>query len=76
LGQLPYGTAIVKIFQTNPIKTPLTPYYKTPEFDKTVAQDEYVRCQPFDEEKVFYDIKSRNAKMLKRNKPDFDSFGF
>ncbi|MDD4815624.1 MAG: type IV secretory system conjugative DNA transfer family protein [Clostridia bacterium] len=76
LGQLPYGTAIVKIFQTNPIKTAFTPYYKTPEFDKTVAEDEYVKCQPFEEEKVFYDIKQRNAKMLKRNKPDFDSFGF
>ena len=77
LGQLPYGTAIVKIFQTNPIKTEFTPYYKTPEFDKSVAEDEYVQCQPFDEQKVFYDIKERNNKILRHSKPtDFDAFGF
>lgn len=75
LGQLPYGTGIVKIFQTNPIKTPFTPYYKVPEFDQSQAVEEYVQAKPFNEREVFYDIKERNRIIYKPKMPNFDDFG-
>jgi type IV secretion system protein VirD4 len=75
LGQLPNGTAIVKIFQVNPIKTELTPWYKTPQFDKRKAVDRYVPSQFLDEEKVYYDISQRNRKLSRRG-GSFDGFDF
>lgn len=74
LGQLPYGTGIVKIFQTNPIKTPFTPYYKVPEFDQTKVVEEYVQAKPFNEREVFYDIAERNRIIYKPKMPNFDDF--
>ncbi|MDD4686117.1 MAG: type IV secretory system conjugative DNA transfer family protein [Clostridia bacterium] len=76
LGQLPYGTGIVKIFQINPIKTPFTPYYKVPEFDQSKAAEEYVKTQPFNERDLFYDIGERNKVIYKPKMPDFDDFDF
>ena len=74
LGQLPQGTCIVKIFQSNPIKVPFTPYYKIPEIDSSVLEDEYAPSQPFDEEAIFYDVKNRNKIVLKKS--GFDPFDF
>lgn len=76
LGQLPYGTAIVKIFQNDPIKTEFTPYYNTPEFDKSKMGEEYIEVKPFDEAKIFYDIRERNKLVYKNSSNNFDSFGF
>ena len=76
LGQLPQGTAIVKIFQNDPIKTPFTPYYKIPEIDSSVLEDEYVPSQPFDEEKIYYDVKKRNSLIFKPKSSGFDPFDF
>ena len=75
LGQLPNGTAIVKIFQVNPIKTELTPWYKTPQFDKRKATEKYVQSRFLDEETVYYDIAVRNKKMRGSSNP-FDDFDF
>lgn len=75
LGQLPNGTAIVKIFQVNPIKTELTPWYKTPQFDKRKATEKYVQSKFLDEESVYYDIAVRNRK-LRSTKSSFDDFDF
>ena len=74
LGQLPYGTGIVKIFQTNPIKTPFTPYFKVPEFDQTKVAEEYVQARPFNEREIFYDITERNKIIYKPKMPNFDDF--
>ncbi|MDD3397238.1 MAG: type IV secretory system conjugative DNA transfer family protein [Clostridia bacterium] len=74
LGQLPYGTGIVKIFQTNPIKTPFTPYFKVPEFDQTKIAEEYVQSKPFNEREIFYDITERNKIIYKPKMPNFDDF--
>ena len=75
LGQLPQGTCIVKIFQNDPIKTPFTAYYKTPEFDTTILEDEYFPSRPFDEEAIYYDVKNRN-KIILKPKGGFDPFDF
>lgn len=76
LGQLPNGTAIVKIFQVNPIKTELTPWFKTPQFDKRKAIDKYVPSKFLNEAEVYYDIVKRNRKVANSVKPDFDDFDF
>ena len=76
LGQLPNGTAIVKIFQVNPIKTELTPWYKTPQFDKRKAADKYVPSKFLDEQEVYYDISVRNRKLTKNSSSSFDDFDF
>ncbi|MDD3862650.1 MAG: type IV secretory system conjugative DNA transfer family protein [Clostridia bacterium] len=74
LGQLPYGTAIVKIFQVHPIKTGFTPYYEVPEFDKSEISEEYIKAQPFNEAEVFYDIRKRNMLIYKPRSSRFDGF--
>lgn len=76
LGQLPNGTAIVKIFQVNPIKTELTPWYKTPQFDKRKAADKYVPSKFLDEQEVYYDISVRNRKLTRNSPSSFDDFDF
>ena len=75
LGQLPNGTAIVKIFQVNPIKTELTPWYKTPQFDKRKAVENYVPSKFLDEQEIYYDIAVRNRK-FSRARGGFDDFDF
>lgn len=77
LGQLPNGTAIVKIFQVDPIKTELTPWYKTPQFDKRKAVDEYVQSKFLDEQQVYYDIAVRNRTVMRgAARSSFDDFDF
>lgn len=77
LGQLPYGTAIVKIFQVNPMKVAFTQYFKIPEFDKRMAAEEYAPSRSLDEEKIYYDIKQRNKKVYKSSgSVSFDDFDF
>lgn len=76
LGQLPNGTAIVKIFQVNPIKTELTPWYKTPMFDKRKAVERYVPSKFLDEQEVYYDIAARNRLLSRGVRGGFDDFDF
>ena len=76
LGQLPKNTVIVKIFQENPIKTIFTPWYQVPIFDKRKAQAQYVPSKPLDEQRIYFDMKERNKKVNKRNRPSFDDFDF
>ena len=71
LGQLPPYTAVVKIFKQDPIKTKLTPWYKTPQFDKRMAGEEYVPSKALDEQAIFYNIKERNAKKLRSSSGGF-----
>lgn len=76
LGQLPNGTAVVKIFQVNPIKTELTPWYKTPQFDKRKAVEQYVPSRYLDEREIYYDIAARNKKLSRKTSSPFDDFDF
>ena len=78
LGQLPYGTAIVKIFQVNPIKVAFTQYFKVPEFDKKIAAEEYAPSHSLNEAAIYYDITERNKKVYKKSNSSisFDDFDF
>ncbi|MEG1499576.1 MAG: type IV secretory system conjugative DNA transfer family protein [Clostridia bacterium] len=76
LGQLPVNTVIVKIFQESPIKTPLTPWYKIPEFDKRIAKDKYFPSTPIDYDRILFNVEARNKKILGKKKPSFDDFDF
>ena len=76
LGQLPFGTAIVKIFQSDPIKTKLNQYFQIKELALDPVKDEYVAAAPFDEQGIFYDIKKRNKLVFKPKPTAFDPFSF
>ena len=75
LGQLPYDVNIVKIYGQPPIKTQMTQYFKNPVLDQRKAAEEYAPSKHLDEQKIFYDIKQRNAKIFKKTSI-FDDFDF
>lgn len=66
LGQLKQFSCIVKIFQCNPIRTDITPWFRTPQFDQRKARPEYVGSKFLDEERIYYDIRERNRKVNRR----------
>lgn len=76
LGQLEKFTVIVKIFKENPIKTKMTPFFATPQFDKRKAPEEYAPSKSLDENKIYYDITLRNRKVMGGRRGGFDDFDF
>lgn len=75
LGQLDKFNVVIKIFKENPIKTPMTPFYATPQFDKRQAPEEYAPSRSLNEDKIYYDINIRNRKVMKSS-TGFDDFDF
>ncbi len=73
LGQLPLNTVIVKLFRFNPMKIKQTPVYETPFFYEKRAEQAVGIMKSLDTQKVYYDIKMRNKKILKSSNP-FDRF--
>ncbi len=73
LGQIPRNTVIVKLFRYNPMKIQQTPVYETPFFYKKDAETPIGIMKSLDTQKVYYDIKMRNKKILKSSNP-FDRF--
>lgn len=69
LGQLPFGTVIVKLFRYNPMKLKLTRYDQVPFFYKKDAEKPVGIMKSLDTAKVYYDIKMRNKKILKSTNP-------
>lgn len=69
LGQLPMSTVVVKLMRYNPMKIKLTPYYETPFFYKKDAEPTTGIQKSLDTQKVYYDIKMRNKKILKSYNP-------
>ena len=69
LGQLPFGTVIVKLYRSQPVKVELTPDFKTPFFHRNDANPGVGIMKSLDREKVFYSIKDRNKKLLKSSNP-------
>lgn len=69
LGQLPFGTVIVKLFRYNPMKLKLTRYDQVPFFYKKDAEKPIGIMKSLDTTKVYYDIKMRNKKILKSSNP-------
>lgn len=69
LGQIERNTVIVKLFRYNPIKIKQTPNYETPFFYKKDAEQPVGIMKSLDTQKVYYDIKLRNKKVLKASNP-------
>ena len=64
------GECIVYILQQNPIKSIFTPSYKCRQYyDMEKAVDAYKVPRPINEAEMFYDIRVRNNKILRGNKP-------
>ena len=64
------GECIVSILQQNPIRSMFTPSYKAQSVYKMEkAQDGYKIPNPIDEKEMYYDIRIRNQKMVKKNQP-------
>lgn len=69
LGQIERNSTIVKIFRYNPMKIKQTPNYETPFFYKKDAEKPIGIMRSLDTQKVYYDIKMRNKKILKSYNP-------
>ncbi len=77
LGQLDKFHAVIKIFKEHPIKTLMSPFFSTPQFDKRKAPEEYAPAKALNEEKIYYDITMRNRKVIKGGKKGiFDDISF
>lgn len=75
LGQLEQFEVVVKIFKEHPIKTKMTPFFQTTQFDKRKAKEEYAPSKPLNEAAIYYDIRERNKK-VRRSSGGFDDFDF
>lgn len=75
LGQLEKFEVIVKIFKEHPIRTKMTPFFATTQFDKRKAKEEYAPSKPLNEQAIYYDIRERNRK-VRKNSGGFDDFDF
>lgn len=69
LGQIERNTVIVKLFRYDPMKIKQTPNYETPFFYKKDAEQPVGIMKSLDTQKVYYDIKERNKKVLKSSNP-------
>ena len=65
LGQIPFGTMVVKLFRYNPMKLKGTRNDQVPFFYVKEAQPEIGVMKSLDTAAVYYDIKMRNKKILK-----------
>ncbi|MBR1890479.1 MAG: type IV secretory system conjugative DNA transfer family protein [Clostridia bacterium] len=69
LGQIPFGTMVVKLFRYNPMKLKGTRNDQVPFFYRKDAEPEIGAMKSLDTAKVYYDIKMRNKKILKSTSP-------
>lgn len=69
LGQIPFGTVVVKLFRYNPMKLVLTRNDQVPMFYVKEAHKEVGQMKSLDTAAVYYDIKMRNKKILKQTSP-------
>ena len=69
LGQLPFGTVIVKIYRLQPMKLELTRVDKVPFFHVNDVKPQVGIMKSLDKQKVYYDIRERNRKILKNTNP-------
>lgn len=65
LGQIPKNTAIVKLFRFDPMRLRQTATYETPFFQRNDNIKPIGTAKSLDTQKVYYDIKMRNKKILK-----------
>ena len=72
LGQIERNTVVVKMFRFNPIKIEQCPSYQTPFFYKKDVEPQVGMMRSLDQQKVYYDIKMRNQKKIKKASSPFD----
>lgn len=60
------GECIITILQRNPIRSIFTPSYKCPFYDMQKAPPDDILPQQLDERALYYDIRIRNQKVLKK----------
>ena len=70
------GECIVSILQQNPIRSVFTPSYKCSVYDMTKAPPSNILPKQLDEQAIYYDIKIRNQKILRKNAPPAGNGGF
>ena len=68
LGQISFGTAIVKLFRMNPMKLNLCQFHKTTQFAKELTTEKTVISKSLNVEKVFFDIDKRNSIVFSKQK--------
>ena len=67
LGQIPFGTMVVKLFRYNPMKLKGTRNDQVPFFYVKEPRAEIGTMKSLDTATVYYDITMRNKKILKKN---------
>ncbi|MEG1752090.1 MAG: type IV secretory system conjugative DNA transfer family protein [Clostridia bacterium] len=60
LGQIGINNAVIQIFNQNPIKTPLTPWFNTPQFERILYTGPVAQAKPINFEELYYSMKQRN----------------
>lgn len=75
LDHLPFETVVVSMFGDFAAKTKFTSSYNNPQYNFTRQPVTYKPSKYLDQEAVYYDIKERNAKVLKEDDDD-DDFDF
>lgn len=61
LGQIKFGTSIVKLFRMNPMKLELCQFHKTAQFEKEFTPAQVALSHSLDVDRIFYDIDKRNS---------------
>ena len=75
LGLLKPGEVIVSVYGDHAMRTTFTQYFKSPQYDHSVKEEEYVPSKYLDKEHLFYDIKKRNEIVMHKELSD-DDFDF
>lgn len=75
LGLLKPGEVIVSVYGDHAMRTTFTQYFKSPQYDHSVKEEEYVPSKYLDKEYLFYDIKKRNEIVMHKELSD-DDFDF
>lgn len=64
------GECIITILQRNPLRSIFTPSYMCPVYDMEIAPPSDALPQQLDEHALYYDIRIRNQKVLKKTAPN------
>jgi len=64
LDKIPLGDNYAKIFQFNPVKSHITPYFKVDLYKIGGIPEEFVPGRRLNEQEIFYDIRKRNNIIL------------
>ena len=66
------GEMIVSVYGDHAMRTTFTQYFKVPQYDHSVKEEEYIPSKYLDKEGLYYDITKRNDIVLKKDLDDSD----